>query len=525
MNWRHTLHLAALALSLAASALVAGTAQAAVRTPYQLDTTFNGSGYWVGPSDSEGGDYDTTGFGATRLAFDGDDTILVHKTNAWGDRTMSQIGIQRIGKNGTPVGGEGRFGIPAFEGAEWRVVAVRDVLVASAQRRLFILIDAKKASSDPNELVRSFLAEFRIDQPTYNVTRIGEGTGPSSHANQVGVRLAQSGGRLFVLHDTRLLPGQNSMSVDDSYEVHLTAFAIKSSTSTDWSGVDTSWGTNGRRAYHHEVVLLGDPGFPDIITWSRVRASQLEIAPTGAIFVAGDIEMGSNNLQLFILKISDNNNGQPSTFWPTPARPENQGWLTLAGNNAVHAAAGLVLRPLPSNFAYDIFLLSAFKRPCGNGLIVYALSQTGVAPSPSRTWTHGGGATAGTAGQECDSILANDMTLIPGASNGDGDRLAIVGRYVIQGGATLMTAGSLLTLNPVNLQPNPGEQVQEILPDDVYQGDTNTFRFQAARYHTGQKRLLAVGTYNENNGPYSEDRTLIARMKEAPLFADGFEGN
>lgn len=54
MNWRHTLHLAALALSLAASALVAGAAQAAVRTPYQLDTTFNGSGYWVGPSDSEG---------------------------------------------------------------------------------------------------------------------------------------------------------------------------------------------------------------------------------------------------------------------------------------------------------------------------------------------------------------------------------------------------------------------------------------------------------------------------------------
>jgi hypothetical protein len=517
--------LAALALSFAASALVAGNTEAAVRTPYQLDKAFNGWGVWTGPDDSEGGMYDTTGFGATRLAFDGDDTIIVHKTNRWIDRTTSRVGFQRIDKNGTPVDIEGRFGIPAFEDAEWRIVAVRDVLVASAQRRLFILIDAKKASSDPNGLVRSFLAEFRTDgQPGYMVTRIGEGTGPSSHANQVGVRLAQRGDRLFVLHDNRQLPGQNSMFVDDSYEVHLTAFAIKPSTSTEWSGVDTSWGTNGLRSYHHEVILFGDPGQPDILLWSRVRASQLEIAPTGYIFVAGDIQMGSNNLQLFILKLQSSGEPSPSSYWPAPVRAENQGWLTLAGNNSVHAAAGLVLRPLGTG-SYDIFLLSAFQRPCGNGLIVYALDQNGVAPSPSRTWTHGGGGTAGTAGQECDSILANDMTLIPGASNGDGARLAIVGRYVVQGGATLMTAGSLLTLNPDNLQPNPGEQVQEILPDDVYAGDTNTYRFQAARYHTGQKRLLAVGTYNENHGSYSQDLMLVARMKEAPLFSDGFEGN
>ncbi|HET9049612.1 MAG TPA: hypothetical protein VFN29_11710 [Chiayiivirga sp.] len=521
MNWRHSFHSVITALGLAASALFAANTQAAVRTPYQLDTAFNGSGIRIGLSASEGGMYNTDGFGATRLAFDGDDTITVNKTNAWSVGTVSMIAVQRISKSGTLVEAW-KFAIQSFEGAEWRIVAVRDVLVASAQRRLFILVDAKKASSDPNELVRSFLVEYRIGQSGFKVTRVGLGTG-DVNSNHVGVRLAQRGDRLLVLQDNRLLPGQDFWFVADSVELHLTAFTIKPSTSTHWSELDPSWGTNGRRSYHHEWLLLGDPGDPPVVMHSRVRASQLEIAPTGYVFIAGDIKEAGADQQLFVLKLEGTNGDPaPNVYWPAPPRAENQGWLTLGGSTMEDEATGLVLRQL-QGISYDIFLISNFQRACGKGLIVYALDQNGVPPSPSRTWTHGGGSTAGVAGQDCDSIQANEMTLIHGASSGAGARLAIVGRYIPQGSAP--SAAALLTLNPDNLQPSPGEQVQEILTDDEYQGDTSSYSFKAARYHTGQKRLLAVGTYVENYNGRTDDLTLIARMKEAPLFSDGFEGN
>lgn len=87
----------------------------------------------------------------------------------------------------------------------------------------------------------------------------------------------------------------------------------------------------------------------------------------------------------------------------------------------------------------------------------------------------------------------------------------------------------LQTLNADELSRNLDQGKQFILAGDPSLGVTTTaYDYTATAWHDDQKRLMAVGQYTTRDpAPGSSDvkSMLISRLKEQPLFADGFEGN
>ncbi len=408
-------------------ALLAATcAQADVRTPYQLDPGFNGTGYrdWNGlPGRNEG---------AARLTFDGDFTITARRMP--GNDGIHRIRLHRFDRNGQRVNwsGIGALDYYVSPSADNDIVVVRDVLAAPDRGRLFVLADIRKTINNPYGIVQTAVWDIPLN---------GSGSGmiyypgTLAYTNNVGVRLARRDNRVFALFDNRILPGQNEMVVAKGSKIHIHALKIGDHSNVG-GGWDESWGNNSYMGYEHEWELLidDDPGagctpatpcsggvFKHIL-----QAAQFEIADNGWMYVAGTIDMMGGGDQFFILKLRSTGAVEttPTTWVVTD--PRNPGWQIGGEADNADRAAGLVLRP--NSDLYDIFLLSSFQRPCGEGLIVYAFNRDGTLQSPHRTWTHGGG--DGSAGLACDSILARDMTLIPGNADGSGARLAIVGEYL-----------------------------------------------------------------------------------------------
>lgn len=254
----------------------------------------------------------------------------------------------------------------------------------------------------------------------------------------------------------------------------------------------------------------------------------IEPFAAGNLIIAGDLDWNlSGERQLFLLKLNPAGAPLPAASW-TPTEPENPGWVVTGEIGNQDVAAGLVVRRMLQS--YQVLVLSAFERPCGSGMIVYGFWDDGATTSPPRTWTHGGGSN----GIVCDSIEARDMALVGDPADPLGDytgTLAIVGRYLSRHDPDPNTPQSesamLLTLDPGNLQPSPGEEVQLMLSTghDIQQPYDPTFWFNAVRYHPDQRRLLAVGGAAWEDPSELYRALLVARLKQAPLFADGFEGD
>lgn len=511
---------------LALGSLLAVTcAHADVRTPYQLDPSFNGTGYR---------DWDSTlerTEGAARLTFDGDFTITARRI--LDDDDFHHIRLHRFDRNGQRVNWSGIGALDYYVSppADNDIVVVRDVLAAPDRGRLFVLADIRKTINNPYGIVQTAVWDIPLN---------GSGSGmiyypgTLAYTNNVGVRLAHRDNRVFALFDNRILPGQNEMVVAKGSKIHIHALKIGDHSDIG-GGWDESWGNNSYMGYEHKYNLYVDddpgagctPATPCIYGpyEHSIQASQFEIADNGWMYVAGSLNAPGD--PFFILKLRSTGAVEINpTDWVANDPSLNPGFLIGGEVGNTDRPAGLVLRP--NSNIYDIFLLSSFQRPCGEGLIVYAFNRNGTLQNPHRTWTHGGG--DGSAGLACDSILARDMTLIPGQADGSGARLAIVGEYLskkdVISGAPQAHAAMLLTLNPDNLRPSPTESVQEILGGGPWQEPYDPlYWFNAVRYHPTQKRLLAVGGREQEDQWDTTFYATVARLMEQPLFSDGFEGN
>lgn len=220
-------------------ALVASTtALAVVRMPWQLDPAFNhGEGSVVlastWPSDAD----------AVRLDFDGDTTVVARLIPAGSQHHIQLLRYDRDGQpEAWPGSGQEIRTITPEAGTD--IVAVRDILLAPDRGRMFILADVRKLADNPHGMVDTSLWDWSSsDAPNIPGMIFHPGNDPL--ANDVGVRLARLGNRLYVLYDNRRLAGQDASFVHDGVEIHLAAMQIGDHAIGGW---DTAWGSNGRRA-------------------------------------------------------------------------------------------------------------------------------------------------------------------------------------------------------------------------------------------------------------------------------------
>lgn len=487
--------------------LASATASASVTWPYQLDPAFSSNGY------------DTQEGAAQKLALLGDDTIVAVTTpRTDGAGIYGHYGVWidllRYGPNGQlkpwtgATGSPTRLRIPAWNGNS-RYEAVRDIGV-SAAGYIYVLMDIRI------DTYRDTNSGLYFVSPDGQASGLATVVTTLSGVNDIGAQMMLSGSQLLVLVSHQLLPADDPWYVNRRDDVEIRAFKLEPDGSPS---VDATWGSGGTngRTYSYNHCGLVDPGDPPPTGPCGITGTHLMQDPYDALYVAGSVNPSiSSDRDVFLLKL--NANGSVMTTHGI------QGWVVRGAAGIEEEAAGvairlgLVISPGPIyQFYSDVFLLSAMQRACGEGLIVYQFSREGT--YLHRTWTHGGG---GDGVALCDSIRARDMVMVPNGPTGAG-QLAIVGEYVTkpafqndpQGHAAM-----LLTLDPDDLANS--QTVQQILGGGIDPYDP-WYGFRAVRYDSSGDRLVAVGDGVESN-PYGDfDVALIAQLKVAPLFSDGFE--
>lgn len=494
--------------------LASATASAAVEWPYKLDPAFAVNGYDMQSSSS-------TKVAAQKVALDGDDTIVAvstQRTDGTGIFGHKGVWIDLLrygptgqlkpwtGANGSPT----RLSMGYWSGGH-RYEAIRDVAVSDVGD-IYVLIDNRPAGFPDTD---SVLLRFKPDGDLVGSAVVAATRG---NTNDNGMQIVISGDRLLALISQHQLPADDPNVITSGTSVQVRAFNIQA----DGNPIpDNTWGTGGTngRTYSYNHCGWWDPGDPPPSGPCRLRGTHMTLAPDGALYLAGAVypSVGASKEEMFLLKLNSNGTVVPSHG--------TDGWVVrgVADTNAEPAA--LVVRfkyayfiPGGLKYVYDVFLLSALQRTCGEGMLVYNFESNG--DYIARTWTYGGGGVGG--GSLCDSVKARDMVMVPSGSMGAG-QLAIVGQYlskpVIDHAPQAHTA-ILITIDPDNL-PNT-QSTQRLLRGgpDPYEP---RYGFRAVKYNPSTERLLAVGDHEQEWQYDTEYKALTARLKIAPLFSDGFE--
>ena len=499
--------------------LASATASAAVKWPYKLDPAFAGNGY-----DQQQGRTDY-GVAAQKLALDGNDTIVAvttQRTDGAGiyGHKGAWIDLLRYGPTGQLKPWTGASGSPTrlsmgYWSGGHRYEAIRDVAVSDAGD-IYLLIDNRPEGFPDTD---SVLLQFSSNGSFTGSAVVAATRG---NTNDNGAQLIIAGNRLFALVSQHQLPADDPNVITYGTSVQVRAFSLQSNANPS---PDNTWGTGGTnsRTYSYNHCGLVDPGDPPPSQPCELRGTHLTRAPDGSLYIAGATfpSWGSaTKEETFLLKL--NANGTVVSSHGV------NGWVVrgVADTHAEPAAlvtriTGMIVLPGPVfSFTYDVFMLAALQRTCGEGAMVFNFKSNG--DYVARTWTYGGGGVGGD--PLCDSVKARDMVMVPdGPLGSGGGQLAIVGQYlskpVVQNAPQGHTA-ILLTVDPNNL-PNT-QSTQRLLGGGAEPYDPR-YGFRAVNYNSSTKRLLAVGDY-EQDWQYDTDyMALTARLKIKPLFADGFE--
>lgn len=474
---------------------ISASASASVLWPYSLDSAFNFNGYANISTVQD----------AEKVAYDGDDAIVAATTSRDDADGGVNITLYRYGPDGqrkkwSASGNEARSFAFFSTLDPYRYTKVRDIIVSPETDRVLLLVEIKYLGAP---LIAQARQTLLISMPRSGAASKAVYHTDPAMVSMVGMQMAMSDGRLFLL--TRR-----------SSSLRITAFAPTPSQDSQWS-VAIGWGINGSRAHSH----AGCSGSPSC----RIEASHLKITKAGNIYIAGTEEEASSYGPaggLFLLKLKAD--GTPASHGINSGLP---GWAFRSASDTtdVERVAGLVVREVYNIFTStwfdrDTLLVSAFERPCGAGFIIYRYEANGTySNSPAdngRSYTHGGSATA----SSCNSWRPKDMVLIKES------QVAIVGEYELEN-----VAAVLHTMNPNELKKGQAAQMIHGTADGGPLGPD--YRFNAAVYHSGQQRLLAVGQhvfYKTSYPPRWLSQGVVTRMRDgldlpSEIFSDGFEGN
>ena len=503
-----------LAMILVAS--MASTANAAsVNEPYAADTRFNDGAAVLEP-------FNATSLGrisGEKLALDqqsGDTLIagLVPRSDM--GETRYSVVVARYGTNGQhKLWANGSAGavdaskkyvyVPYnVAPAHVRAVAVRDVVVGP-YGDVNVLIDT-----------RGFGASARIDSVIATFGPTGEYKGMVTHMDQpgvddVGAKIVPYGSNGFVVSSQPDMGdwASGAKLVVRRYSVNL---------SNGVPAFDATWGSGGRLELVLPMcsrLLNGAP--PVTLPFNcDLRVQRVEMPGSGSsMFIAGDYENQtvngvSPNRDLFVIKIDTATASVVTAFG-------NAGIVTYGSNATQDTLRGLALRRVvtnPPTAVTELYLLDAFPRACGSGLIVpHFNADTGA--YINRSFTLGGGSNADpSVCAQTDSLLAADLTL-PKNYQQNGQYLGVVGTHLH--GEMYTGADAFLALLDVdNLTATP--QLQDFTHNaGQHPGDSG---FSSVIGSVDDGTFTAVGFDRNYDGDASTALTL--RMRQDRIFRDGF---
>lgn len=499
-------------LGLALTVLLASaTASAAVKWPYQLDPAFSSNGY------------DTLDEGAAQklVMLDGDTIVAVAKPQTDAGilgHPGIRIDVFRYDSNGQIKPwthfSDGPSPYVRLQGVSgsFQLEAVRDIGV-SAAGNIYLLVDIRL--QDQHDMVPTLY----VLNPTTGYRSSGYLVMQDvANVNDIGVQMTLSGNRLLALISHQKFATDDAF-VADGNTLEIRAFNLLPNGDFE---LDYTWGANGAytngRTYSYDHCGLGGPIGGTLNQPCRITGSHFIKAPDGALYVAGAVQPVINfDNDVFLLKLDAN--GDVMTSHGV------DGWAINGVSDIEEIPGGLVTRvtgitvkPGPIFlYQYDVFLLSAMQRACGEGLIVYQFSSEGV--YTHRTYTYGGGGDAVTL---CASIRARDMAVITDGPIGI-NQLAIVGEYLGKPAFENDPQGHAAMLLTVDADNLPVSQTLQLILGGEVAAYAPWYGFRAVRYDTDSKRLIVVGDGVQSSQYGDFDVALTARLRPDKLFVDGFE--
>lgn len=502
-------------------------AAAAAEFPYQLDRSFSGDGY----------DLNADAEIARKVAYDGD-VAIVAASKSNGDGTV-QVRLYRYDKHGNRQPWAATGDVARVLANNYRITAIKDLVASPSSGDLLLLLDRQNSAQD----TRIGTILFRIPlSGTSGGTLLAAQPGGQLQQRFLGGQLALAGDTLFMLYSPIDPDAPYVRASIGRDEFHVAKFVASGGS---WL-LSSSWGVNGVRGYEYPIANCDNPdpyGAPCGLAATRMVYNAND---SKQLWIAGNIKgvnvQGLHDDGVFLFRVSAVN-GNPDTGFG------NAGWVSrklAADLGAVESAVDLAVRQrmffVPPNplktYDNDAFLLVSVARGCGNGFRVYRYNDDGsYSDSPTvdngRSYTFGGTLSDGT----CDSFHAHAMQFQALGTSGpfnnwsETGALAIVSQLESSSGINLHRESAIVqTLDADFLSQQSQQQPQVIFegsPNVI--GNTRAYDFTATAWHPGLKRLMAVGEYSTSRPavpPPGTDTThtmLVSALREAPLFADGFE--
>lgn len=505
-------------------------AAAAVKFPYQLDRSFSGDGY----------DLNADAEVARKVAYDGDVAIIAASKDN-GDGTI-QVRLYRYDKHGNRLPWSATGNVARVLANSNRVTAIKDLVVSPSTGDLLLLLDRQNSAQDTR--IGTTLIRIPLSGANGGTLRAVQ---PSGQLQQrfLGGQLALAGDTLFMLYspiDPDAPHVRESIGRD---EFHVARFIASGGS---WS-LSSSWGSNGVRGYEYPLAICDNPdpyGAPCGLAATRMVYNANDSAQ---LWIAGNNKgvnvQGLDDDGVFLFRVSAVN-GDPDTGFG------NAGWVSrklAADPGAVESAVDLAVRQrvffVPPNpmktYDNDAFLLVSVARGCGNGFRVYRYNDDGsYSDNPTvdngRSYTFGGTGS----GLDCDSFHPHAMRFQALGTSGpfnnwyETGTLAIISQRStkVSQPPNSHTAYSaiLQTLDADGLSHQAEQSPQEIFRGVWFSNPpSDSYGFNALAWQPDLKRLLAVGGLTSAR-MYSPPPTivttrtmLVSALREAPLFADGFE--
>lgn len=524
--------LTALALGLSHPAI------AGVGFPYQLDPTFSTDGY----------DTNNDAEIVRKVAYDGNNAIVAASKDL-GDGSI-EVRLYRYDANGNRQNwSASNSPVRVLSLYPYKLKTIKDMVVSQSSGKILLLLDKVAEAPNESETATMVTAIPLTGASGATPLRIEPQSGVANR--NIGAQLALADDKLFVLY-SHLDPDVPHL---DTYNSTRNEFSVaklvhSGTPNSNWF-IDVTWGSNGLRSYSYEArMCVNNSTMQPTLCGLAATRMAFNANSSNAIWIAGNVTRDPWDTPafykngVFLFKI-DATTGNPDTSFG------DQGWVSrkVTSDTTIERAGDLIVRERLSFFTgvtdADAFVLNQLKRPCGIGFFVTRYNNDGTYSNDpnvdnGRSWTHGGGSS----GTNCDSIKANAMTFIPSGfslNKPAPGTLAIVSQHTerVQIGGT---AGSpifgdresavLQTLNADELSHNLDQDKQFIFTGNpTLTGTTKRYGYSDVAWHAGLKRLMAVGNYDTSRarvpppGTIETHEMLVSRLKEQPLFSDGFEGN